>query len=54
MEDREEIVRRIAALEERREGTYDYIRGKAAEIETVLAALAPLAGQPFATEEAGL
>jgi len=50
-EDRDDIARRIAALKERREATYDYVQDKTAGIEVVLAALTPLAGQSFATEE---
>ncbi|HEX3431551.1 MAG TPA: hypothetical protein VHT03_11755 [Rhizomicrobium sp.] len=52
--DRDDVERRIAALKERREATYEYIREKSVEIETVLAALSPLAGQSFATEEADI
>jgi hypothetical protein len=40
-------------LQERREATYAYVQVKAAGIEAVLAALAPLAGQSFAVEEVG-
>jgi hypothetical protein len=53
-EDRDHIEGRVAALKERREATYDYIKGKSVEIETVLAALAPLAGQSFPTKEADI
>jgi len=53
-EDRDHSEKRIAALRDRREATYDYILEKSAEIERVLAALAPLAGQPFALDEAAL
>jgi hypothetical protein len=51
-EDRDDVERRLAGLKERRETTYDYIKGKATDIEAVLAALAPLAGQSFALDEA--
>jgi hypothetical protein len=53
-EDRSEAERRLAALKDRCEATYDYIQGKVADIEKVLAALAPLAGQSFAQDEADL
>lgn len=53
-EDRDHFEKRIAALKDRRDAIYDYIQEKSAEIESVLAALAPLAGQPFALDEIAL
>jgi len=53
-EDRNEAERRLAALKERCEASYEYIHGRVADIESVLAALAPLAGQSFAQDEAYL
>jgi hypothetical protein len=46
--DREEFTARVAEMKERREAGYDYIVETAAEIESVLADLSPLAGHDFA------
>jgi len=53
-EDRDHIEKRVAALKERREATYDYILEKAADIESVLSALTPLAGQSFPADEVAI
>lgn len=50
-EDRGEIETRVANLKERRDAVYDFIREKTADIDGVLCALAPLAGQSFARDE---
>jgi len=50
-EDRDHVEKRVAALKERREATYDYVQAKSAEIKGVLASLAPLAGQAFVLDE---
>jgi hypothetical protein len=52
VEDRSEMERRVVDLKERRDAVYDFIREKTTEIDGVLCALAPLAGQSFAREEA--
>ena len=53
-EDRNEAEGRLASLKERREATYAYIQEKLLDVQNVLAALAPLAGQPFALDETDL
>jgi len=53
-EDRSEAESRLAGLKERREATYEYIRTKSDDIENVVAALAPLAGQSFVLDEVPL
>jgi hypothetical protein len=53
-EDRGEIEGRIVDLKERRQTVYDFIREKMADIAGLLAALAPIAGQAFALDEADL
>jgi signal transduction histidine kinase len=53
-EDRGHMEKRIAALMERREATYDYIQIKSSEIQDVLTALSSLAGQTFALDEVAL
>jgi hypothetical protein len=48
--DREEIEARAAELKERRDGTYDYILERSAEINGVLSGLGPLARHKFDVE----
>lgn len=48
--DREEIEARLAELKERRDGTYEYILERSAEINGVLSHLGPLARHKFDVE----